>query len=74
MTNFESIVITPQVSECGDKRCLTCSTIIEGCSVQITKDTKFTVKQNMTCDTRNDIYLIVCSGCNESISGRQNIN
>lgn len=69
-SKFDSVIASPCVSKCGDKRCLTCKNIIESNSVKINQDTTFIVKQNMDCDTSNVIYVIICNGCNEKYIGK----
>ena len=69
-SRFDSADVVPKVSKCGDSRCLTCTNIIEGSAIDITPSDKFVVRQNMNCDSKYVIYVIICSGCNEKYIGK----
>lgn len=60
----------PTVSKCQNKRCGTCAHILEGSEIKFKAQTKpFTIKQNMSCTSKNIIYVITCNGCNEQYIG-----
>ena len=56
------------VTKCKDKRCGTCPYLREGNSYQFTTR-KFTVTSDMTCSTKNVIYVITCAGCGKYYIG-----
>jgi len=61
---------TFKVTKCGKSRCLLCPIIIEGESFTFKGNNKrFYPKANMTCDTKNVIYVIICQGCEEIYIG-----
>ena len=56
------------VSKCMDQRCGTCSYITEGSNYNFS-GRNFKINANMSCDTRDVIYVITCPGCNEYYIG-----
>ena len=56
------------VTKCQDPRCGTCPYIRQGQSFNF-NGKQFTVNNNMSCQTRNVIYVITCSGCGELYIG-----
>ena len=59
---------TYSIQKCSDRRCGTCPYIKEGSIFKIgSRD--FKVKNNMSCDSKNLIYCIICGGCEEFYIG-----
>lgn len=56
------------VTKCNDPRCGTCDYILEGTSYDF-RGRNFTVNADMSCETKNLIYVITCPGCNEFYIG-----
>ncbi|XP_061175938.1 uncharacterized protein LOC133184880 [Saccostrea echinata] len=59
---------TCAVAKCEDSRCGTCQHIIEGSTYNF-NGRQFTVNANMSCDTKNVIYVITCPGCHQYYIG-----
>ena len=59
---------TNTVRKCKDKRCGTCPYLREGASFNFGSYV-FHVNSDMTCDSKNLIYVISCEGCNEFYIG-----
>jgi hypothetical protein len=59
----------PQVSKCHDSRCALCNYIIEGNSFNF-NGKLFKIKTSMSCDVKNVIYVLVCTGCNQIYIGQ----
>jgi hypothetical protein len=53
-----------KVTKCQDSRCGTCHHITEGSEYSF-KGRRFKVNSNMSCDTKNVLYVITCPGCQE---------
>lgn len=57
----------PTVSKCNNKRCGTCKHLLEGNTITFQNQSKpFKVKQNMSCTSKNLIYVLNCNGCNSA--------
>ena len=56
------------VKKCTDLRCGTCKYIREGTSYNF-KGRDFKINANMTCESKDVIYVITCAGCNEYYIG-----
>ena len=59
----------PCVSKCNEPRCGLCKSIIEGSCLNL-KDKTFHVKENMNCNVRNVLYVLICNGCKEYYIGQ----
>ena len=60
------------VTKCKNKRCKLCDNLIES-SKFIFKDNQcFKINDNMNCNTKNCIYVLICQGCNEYYIGQTN--
>lgn len=57
------------VTKCDKPRCKLCTQIITGDSYRFECGTLFKVKTNMTCDSKNVLYQLVCNGCNKTYIG-----
>lgn len=57
-----------KVTKCQDPRCGTCPYIKSGQKFNFSGK-EFTINNNMSCQTRNLIYVITCSGCGELYIG-----
>ena len=60
---FDSTTITPEVKKCNGKKCGLCIHLIEGNSFQFNCGAVFEIKQSMSCDVKNLIYVMKCAGC-----------
>ena len=58
-----------KVSKCNRPKCGLCSYLIEGSFFNF-QGKKFYVNENMTCDVKNVIYVMVCNGCKEYYIGQ----
>ena len=58
-----------RISRCGKPRCQLCNIIVEGDEHTFNNGEKFKFKSNMTCDSTNVIYCIICQGCNAEYIG-----
>ena len=56
------------VTKCMDQRCGTCNYITEGSTYNFS-GRNFRINTNMSCDTRDVIYVITCPWCNEYYIG-----
>ena len=57
---------TQGVTKCYNKRCKICDIIIEGKSNTFKKpETKFKINKNLSCNSKNVVYIIECSKCKE---------
>ena len=57
-------------SQCGDKRCNTCTLGTFGTSIPITsKGSTFNIKHELTCKSRNVIYCLTCKKCHDQYIG-----
>lgn len=56
------------VTKCADRRCGTCPFLREGNSFQFNNKI-FTVNSDMSCSTKNLIYVITCAGCEKHYIG-----
>ena len=68
-SKFDFIPCIPSVKKCSDKRCKTCPNIIEGSTISFKNGKNFTVRQDMSCKTRNLIYSAICKNCEEFYIG-----
>ena len=57
-----------KVSKCNEPRCGLCKYISEGSSANF-KGKVFKVNDDMSCKSKNVIYVIQCRGCNEQYIG-----
>lgn len=58
-----------EVKKCNRPRCKVCSYLREGNEITFNRDKIFKVKANMTCDSKNLIYSIICNGCQKKYIG-----
>jgi hypothetical protein len=58
------------VSKCEDPRCGTCDFLRTGNSITFKNGTKFTVRSNVNCKTKNVIYCMICKLCGENYIGQ----
>ena len=69
-SSFSSNEAVPSVKRCG-KNCYCCDYIKEGNQFIFKKNSfTFIIKTNFSCESRNLIYVIVCSGCKEEYIGQ----
>ena len=53
-----------RVTKCSDKRCMCCSHLITGdCFYFDTVNVNFDIRNQLNCNTRRVIYVMVCNGC-----------
>ena len=67
-SEFKEINILPSVSKCNKPRCGLCY-IIEGSSLKLNNKV-FHVKENMNCNVKNVLYVLICNGCRECYIGQ----
>ena len=67
---FVDNTVTHSVKKCNRPNCGTCIHLLEGNSYTFKNNQTFKVKENMSCDTANLIYVIRCAGCNEDYIGQ----
>ena len=60
----------PTVKKCGRANCGICSYLIEGPEFTFKDGQTFKVKENLTCNSENLIYVITCCGCLENYIGQ----
>ena len=61
---------THGVTKCNNKRCKVCDIIIEGKSYTFKNpETKFRIDKNLSCNTKNVVYIIECGECKEIYIG-----
>ena len=57
-----------KVTKCGSPRCELCDILMEGSTLTF-KNKTFIINKNMSCDSQNCIYAIICNGCGEHYIG-----
>ena len=61
---------TQGVTKCNNKRCKICDIIIEGKSYTFKNPkTKFKINKDLSCDSKNVVYIIKCSKSKEIYTG-----
>ena len=61
---------TQGVTKCKNKRCKICDIIIEGKSYTFKNpETKFKINKNLSCNSKNVVYVIKCNECKEIYIG-----
>ena len=61
---------TQGVVKCNNKRCKICDIIIEGKSYTFKNhETKSKINENLSCNSKNVVYIIECSKCKEIYRG-----
>ena len=68
-SRFDFTEVGPSVQRCSDKRCRTCPSLIEGNSITFINGKHFTVRQSISCKTRNVIYSLICKKCKQFYVG-----
>ena len=63
----------PGVFKCRDSRCHCCQHLYLGESYTFKMGKKFILKNRMTCDSKNLIYVVTCSTCQEEYIGETGI-
>ena len=63
---------TPGSKKCNKPRCTLCSKIIEGTSYEFNNSEQFIIQRELTCDSKNVIYVLKCNGCNLNYIGVTN--
>ena len=67
---FSTIRQKGGVEKCGQKRCVTCSYLLEKDNVHFGgADLNFEIKSKFNCESRNLIYAIFCCGCDKYYIG-----
>ena len=61
---------TAKITKCGRPNCGTCELLIEGESYKFKNGPNFVIKNNMSCASRNLLYVIRCEGCGEDYIGQ----
>lgn len=59
----------PKVTRCGRPNCGLCVHLIEGEKYNFKCGKEMYVKENMSCDVKNVIYVIKCRGCDNEYIG-----
>ena len=67
---FKTTYTSPSVKKCDRHNCGTCHYLNEGPSITFANGKTFTVKHNITCSSKNLIYVITCSGCHKQYIGQ----
>ena len=58
------------VSRCKNKRCKICNILIEGRNFKFKHSTSiFEIKRNLTCTSKNVVYVLQCDNCKEEYIG-----
>ena len=67
---------TQGVTKCKNKRCKICDIIIEGKSYTFKNpETKFKINNNLSCNSKNAVFVIECNECKEIyIGSKQALN
>lgn len=74
-TLHPNITPTHKVGPCNSGRCGTCPHFPPAGSFQSTKTNKtFLIKQNLSCDSKNVVYLITCSRCDIQYVGQTSLS
>ena len=61
---------TQGVTKCKNKRCKICDIIIEGKSYTLKNpETKFKINKNLSCNSKNEVYIIEGNECKEIYIG-----
>lgn len=68
-SRFSLTDTTGGIKKCNHPCCENCGYMIEGESIVMENGDLFEIKEQMTCQTRNVIYVIFCNGCNKSYIG-----
>ena len=67
---FTTTTKIPTVSKCNDKRCGTCPYLKEGSMFTFENGQQFHVKSNLSCKSKNVVYVISCDNCNLTYIGQ----
>ena len=67
-SNYSTTEKTGGVKKCG-KNCATCPYLMEGEVIQMENQLVFHIQENLTCQSRNVIYVMFCSGCDATYIG-----
>ena len=59
-----------EVKRCQRPNCGLCKHLIEGDAIEFKCGRKFYVHESMTCDVKNVLYVMKCSGCGEEYIGQ----
>ena len=66
-SNKTAIDIKRGLYKCNNKKCLLCKLYIQECKSFVTSNKKvWNIKSNITCNSRNVIYYLMCNMCNDS--------
>ena len=66
----ENNLVTEGVSKCKNKRCKICDIIIEGKHFMFKHSgSYFEIKRNLTCTSKNVVYVLQCDKCKEEYIG-----
>ena len=69
-SNFNTTQPKWGVFKCNQKKCVTCDYLMEKDSIYFDQvNVNFKIKHYFTCESRNLIYTIFCSGCNKYYIG-----
>ena len=60
---------TPKVTKCNKPTCGLCIHLLEGSSFTFQCGTNFKIHENMSCDVKNVVYIMICRGCGEEYIG-----
>ena len=60
---------TPKVTKCNKPTCGLCIHLLEGNSFTFQCGTNFKIHENMLCDVKNVVYIMICRGCGEEYIG-----
>ena len=58
------------VPKCEESRCGTCNVLITGDSITFNNGKQWQIKSAMNCKSRNIIYAIICTKCNNLYVGQ----
>lgn len=70
-SHFSSTTETFSVSKCGEKKCMMCTQIREGNHFNF-GTSRFSIKSDMNCNSRNVVYVLECGGCDKLYIGETN--
>ena len=67
-SNFSQTEKKGEIKKCG-KDCATCPFMIEGELLQMENGEIFHIRDSLTCQTKNVIYVMFCNGCDATYIG-----
>lgn len=66
---FSEVITSPMVKKCNRPRCKTCPSLIEGGSIKMENGLEHKINFDMSCISKNIIYVLFCNSCRKSYIG-----